>query len=78
MRTRRARNDVAKRAIIIWNDFFDWIAAALKVEREEDRIPLAALALATTEGFMLLDALDCGSIITDALEGIKIRSSAST
>ena len=57
----------------IWNDFFDWIASALQVERDEDRIPLAALALATTEGFMLLDALDCGSIITDALEGIKIR-----
>jgi AcrR family transcriptional regulator len=60
-------------ALKIWNDFFGWIAAALKVEREEDRLPLAALALATTEGFMLLDALDCGSIITNALEGLKIR-----
>jgi AcrR family transcriptional regulator len=57
----------------IWNDFFGRIASALQVEREEDHIPLAALALATTEGFMLLDALGCGSIITNALEGIKIR-----
>jgi AcrR family transcriptional regulator len=57
----------------IWNDFFSWIASALQVKREKDRIPLAALAFATTEGFMLLDALDCGSIINDALEGIKIR-----
>jgi AcrR family transcriptional regulator len=57
----------------IWNDFFGWIASALQVKREKDRIPLAALAFATTEGFMLLDALDCGSIITEALEGIKIR-----
>jgi AcrR family transcriptional regulator len=62
----------------IWYDFLGWIASALQVDREEDRIPLAALALATTEGFMLLDALDCGSIITDALEGITIRSSASS
>ena len=59
-------------ALKIWNNFFGWIAAALKVEREEDRLPLAALALATTEGFMLLDALDCGSIITNALEGLKM------
>jgi AcrR family transcriptional regulator len=61
----------------ICGDFFDWVASALKVEREEDRIPLAALAFATTEGFMVLDALNSGSIIADALEGIRIRSSAS-
>jgi AcrR family transcriptional regulator len=57
----------------IWNDFFGWIAAAIQVKREKDRIPLAALAFATTEGFLLLDALGCDSIITEALEGIKIR-----
>jgi AcrR family transcriptional regulator len=65
-------------ALKIWNDFLDWIAAALKVESEEDRMPLAALAFATTEGFMLLDALGCGSIITDALEGLRIRGSSGT
>lgn len=59
----------------IWNDFFGWIASALKVKREKERIPLAALAFATTEGFMLLDALDCGPIISEALEGIIIRKS---
>jgi AcrR family transcriptional regulator len=59
-------------ALKIWNDFLDWIAAALK----EDRMPMAALAFATTEGFMLLDALGCGSVITDALEGLKIRGSS--
>jgi AcrR family transcriptional regulator len=62
--------DIARK---IWNDFFSWIAATIQVKREKDRTPLAALAFATTEGFMLLDALDCGSIITEALEGIKIR-----
>ena len=63
-------------ALKIWNDFFDWIAAALQVDREGDRIPLAALAFATTEGFMLLDALGCGSIISNAIEGLKIRCSS--
>jgi len=64
-------NTIARK---IWNDFLGWIASALHVEREEDRLPLAALALATTEGFMLLDALGCDSIITNALEGLNSRS----
>lgn len=57
----------------ICDDFYSWIASALQVEREEDRAPLAALALATMEGFILLDALDYGSKITSALEGIARR-----
>jgi AcrR family transcriptional regulator len=57
----------------ICDTFFSWIASALKVEREEDRAPMAALALATIEGFILLDALGDGSKITSALEGIAIR-----
>jgi AcrR family transcriptional regulator len=57
----------------ICDDFFRWIASALQVEREEDRIPLAALAFATTEGFMVLDALGSASIIASALSGLAIR-----
>ncbi|RPH87399.1 MAG: hypothetical protein EHM75_05630 [Desulfobacteraceae bacterium] len=70
-----AEGNEAYRAIALqlWNDFLGWIASALKVEQEKDRLPLAALALATTEGFMLLDALGCGPIIAQALQGLKIR-----
>lgn len=59
----------------ICEDFFRWMAESLKVDREEERIPLAALAFATTEGLMVLDALGSGSIIARALEGIEIRLS---
>jgi len=70
-----AEGNEAYRAIALqlWSDFLGWIASALKVEQEKDRLPLAALALATTEGFMLLDALGCGPIIAQALQGLKIR-----
>lgn len=57
----------------ICTHFFDWIASGLQVENEEERTPKAALAFATLEGFIVLDALDQGSIITNALDGIKIR-----
>lgn len=53
--------------------FFDWVASVLKVEHEEDRRPLAALAFVTVEGFVLLDTLGSDSLITNALEGIAIR-----
>jgi AcrR family transcriptional regulator len=54
--------------------FFDWMTAVLKVEREEERKPLAALAFATIEGLVLLDALDSGSLIESALEGVKMQN----
>jgi len=58
--------------------FFGWIASALQVDRERLRFPWRA-GVATTEGVY---ALGCSrlriSIITDALEGITIRSSASS
>jgi AcrR family transcriptional regulator len=54
--------------------FFDWMAAVLKVEREAERKPLAALAFATIEGFVLLDALDSGSLIESALEGVEMQN----
>lgn len=53
--------------------FFDWIASALKVEREEDRISLAAFAFATIEGFVLLDMLGYDSLIACGLGGVAIR-----
>jgi AcrR family transcriptional regulator len=58
----------------ICNDFYLWMASAIQVEREEDRLELAALAFATTEGFMVLDALGSGSIIDSALKGLLVRS----
>jgi AcrR family transcriptional regulator len=57
----------------ICDDFFDWVLSALKVEREEDRRPLAALAFATVEGLVLLDTIGSDSLITNALEGMEIR-----
>ncbi len=57
----------------ICDGFYDWIASVLKVEKEDDRAPMAALAFATIEGFVLLDALDYGSKVTSALKGITIR-----
>jgi AcrR family transcriptional regulator len=57
------------------NDFYLWMASAMQVELEEDRLNLAALAFATTEGFMVLDALGSASIIANALEGLTARSS---
>lgn len=52
-------------------DFFQWIASALQVDREEDGLPLAALAFALTEGCMVLDALGSDHIIAEAMKGIE-------
>jgi AcrR family transcriptional regulator len=57
----------------ICDSFLEWIAAALLVEREAERMPLASLAFATIEGLVLLDALEYGKRITSALEGIALR-----
>lgn len=57
----------------IYDDFLNWVALALKVEREEERMPMASLALATVEGFVLLDAIGYESQISNALKGIVIR-----
>jgi AcrR family transcriptional regulator len=59
------------------DDFNRWMASALQVEREEDRPGIAALAFATTEGFMVLDALGSDSIIDSALKGLAARASLS-
>ena len=57
----------------ICDSFYDWIALSLKVERDEERESMSALAFATVEGFVLLDALGCGAKVTRALEGITMR-----
>lgn len=59
----------------ICDSFYDWIISVLAVEKDEEREPMAALAFATIEGFVLLDTLDYGSKVTSALKGITIRSS---
>lgn len=58
----------------IFHGFLNWIASTLKVEREEERQPLAALALATIEGLVLLDALNYNEQIADALKGISLQT----
>jgi AcrR family transcriptional regulator len=60
----------------ICNDFYLWMASAMLMECEQDRLELAALAFATTEGFMVLDALGSGSIVDSALKGLTVRSPA--
>ena len=57
----------------IGDHFYDWILAVIKVERETDRKPLAALAFATIEGLVLLDALGSEELIANALEGLTLR-----
>lgn len=57
----------------IGDNFLAWIASALLVTAEENRTPIAALAFATIEGFIVLDALGQETIIAHALNGIKIR-----
>lgn len=55
----------------ICDEFFRWIAQSLQVEHEEDRVPVAALAFAVTEGLMVLDALNCEAIADSALRGVS-------
>lgn len=61
----------------ICNSFYNWITLALEVGQEEDREPLAAFIFATVEGFVLLDALECGTLITSGLQG-AMRSTTSS
>ncbi len=53
--------------------FYKWIVSALKVEQEEDRLPMAAFALALTEGLVLLNTLNYDSMVNTALKGVEIR-----
>jgi len=57
----------------ISDSFYDWISSVLIVDKDEERAPMAALAFATIEGFVLLDSLGYGAKVTSALKGITIR-----
>ncbi len=57
----------------ICDNFYEWIFSVLKTDKAEERAPMAALAFATIEGFVLMDALDYGSKVASALEGISKR-----
>ena len=57
----------------IAEQFYEWIAALLQVDQESERAPKAALAFATIEGFVLLDALSSGEKVELALESIETR-----
>lgn len=54
----------------IYCHFYEWLASVLKVDQEEDREPLASLALATIEGMVLLNAIGLDSRISAALKGL--------
>jgi AcrR family transcriptional regulator len=60
----------------IGDTFLSWIASTISVEREEEREPLAALALAIVEGFLIFDALGDDSKVTGALAGIALQTVA--
>lgn len=56
----------------IMDNFFEWVQTALHVDNEVDRLPMAALALATAEGFAVLDIVDSNHLIQHALKAIEI------
>ncbi len=57
----------------IASTFLQWIGAALTVEHEEQRAPLAALTLTIIEGLVLLDTLGEDGNVAAALAGIALR-----
>ena len=56
----------------IFGTFLTWVAAALAVEHEEEREPLAALTLAIIEGLIIFDALGDDAKRTAALAGFAL------
>lgn len=70
-----ARGDEPFRAIAmqICDGFLAWCASRLHVDREADRVPLAALLFGTIEGLVLLDAIGRGSTAEAALRGVALR-----
>lgn len=55
----------------IGDGFLEWIAATLKVEHEDDRLPVASLTLATMEGLVLMDALGMDEKVSAALQSLS-------
>ncbi|MBC8161828.1 MAG: TetR/AcrR family transcriptional regulator [Roseiflexaceae bacterium] len=60
----------------ICSSFLNWIAAALQVEPEQERAPLAALMLAILEGLIIFDALGDDATRTGALAGAALELAA--
>ncbi|MEI7474486.1 MAG: TetR/AcrR family transcriptional regulator [bacterium] len=58
----------------ICNSFISWINTAIQVNNEEEKDQVSAIALATIEGFVILDALDYDCQIIKAIEGIKQKT----
>ena len=56
----------------IFKGFLDWISSVLQVEDENERKPMASLALATIEGVVLLDALNYNREIEEAIKGLSL------
>lgn len=52
--------------------FHSWIAAALQVDREAERDPLAALTLMMIEGVVMFDALGDDTTPAAALDGLAL------
>jgi AcrR family transcriptional regulator len=57
----------------ISDDFLTWFSSMLMIEMEEDRIPLAALAMAIVDGLILFDTIGADMKIQNALAGISLR-----
>lgn len=70
-----ARNEAPHRTIAgqIADGFHAWAAGRLLVEREADRLPLAALLLATVDGLALLDAVGRGGMADSAAAALAAR-----
>jgi AcrR family transcriptional regulator len=64
-----ARGEEPFRAVAgrIADGFRDWMGARLKVDREQDRAPLAAALLTTIEGLVVLDAVGRGDAAAPVL-----------
>lgn len=70
-----SRGDEPFRAIAqqICDGFFSWCASRLHVDREAERIPMAALLLGTVEGLVLLNAIGRSGTADAALRGVALR-----
>lgn len=54
----------------IFADFYEWIAAVLKVEAEDNKMQIASLVFAIIEGCVLLEAVNSGQIVSQAMQGV--------
>jgi len=73
-----SRNEEPFRQIAgqVADGFLEWTATRLKVEREMDRMPKAALLLATVDGLLLLSAIGREPAVAAALKGATLKPAA--